>query len=72
MLANLVDEVKQTNIILINANRDPKKSGQAPKFVPVKRPTSVYAKLAAKARTDARLERHDNLVRRLLGSRAKK
>lgn len=70
MLATLIEEQRQTNILLIAQKA--KKGTSLPKLQPVLRPKSLYSKLASKRRMDARLRRHDSLVARLLGDRAKK
>lgn len=62
--------MRQTNLLLIAANGKP--GATRPKFVPVPRPVSAYSKVAGKLRTDERLRRHDALVAKLLGDRARK
>lgn len=70
MLAAVIEELRQLQIVIIASNS--KKGTKLPSLKRVPRPTSMYSKLAEKARMDMRLRRHDNLVARLLGDRAKK
>jgi len=70
LLAQIIMAQRETNALLIKINSKPE--AQSPKIQPVLVPESVYQRLLDKARDDERLRKHDTLVGKLLGSRAKK
>lgn len=70
LLATLIDEVRQTNVLMLAINR--REGTTAPKLVPTPRPTSAYTKLAGQSRHEKAMKRHDDLVAKLLGDRAKR
>lgn len=69
LLATLIEEQRQTNILLIAQKA--KKGTSLPKLQHVLRPKSAYERLAKIARFQVRVNKHDSIVAKLLGDRAK-
>lgn len=69
LLATLIEEVRQGNILTLAVATQGKNKG---KFIPVPRPSTIYQRLMSKARMETRIRKHDGLVAKLLGDRAKK
>lgn len=70
LLAQLIMEMRSQTALLVKINS--KEGAAAPKVVPVPMPETAYQRLMEQALLEQRLGRHDELVRRLLGDRAKK
>jgi hypothetical protein len=62
--------MRQLNALMVKINSKPEAA--SPKVIPVPVPETAYQKIMERARHEARLAKHNSLVRRLLGDRANK
>lgn len=69
LLAQLIMEIRSQTALLQKINS--KEGAATPKIVPVPTPVTVMQRVMEEARHLQRVAKHDNLVRRLLGDRAK-